>query len=346
MKNCGALTELQLEAAIVAVSQGGQVIIHRQALEQYQVFVYLGAILAGLAVGLAMPGIAPVLQWLIWPVLGLLLYATFTQTPLRHLGQAFVDSRFLTAAVIGNFAVLPILVFGLLAYAPSDPAVRLGIALVLLAPCTDWFITFTQLGDGDAQRAIAFSPISLLLQILLLPFYILVLIGDSVTVAFATHEAILVFLGLIVTPLTLAYFTQCWAESRKNEGLWLERLAWFPVPLLAAVVFMIAASQIGAVMASVSILSHLLIIFSAFLAAAGLIARSIATLFSLPPRQGRALAFSFGTRNSFVVLPLALALPASWEIAAVVIVFQSLVELFGMAVYLWWAPKILFPMQK
>jgi ACR3 family arsenite transporter len=57
---------------------------------------------------------------------------------------------------------------------------------------------------------------------------------------------------------------------------------------------------------------------------------------------GRTLAFSLGTRNSFVVLPFALALPAGWETTVVVIVFQSLVELFGMVFYLWWLPRHLF----
>ena len=47
-----------------------------------------------------------------------------------------------------------------------------------------------------------------------------------------------------------------------------------------------------------------------------------------------------GTRNSFVVLPLALSLPAGWELAALVIVLQSLVELFGMLFYLWWLPRL------
>jgi ACR3 family arsenite efflux pump ArsB len=54
------------------------------------------------------------------------------------------------------------------------------------------------------------------------------------------------------------------------------------------------------------------------------------------------VAFSLGTRNSFVVLPLALSLPADWHVAAVVIVVQSLVELFGMTIYLWWIPRRLF----
>lgn len=55
------------------------------------------------------------------------------------------------------------------------------------------------------------------------------------------------------------------------------------------------------------------------------------------------LTFSFGTRNSFVVLPIALALPEAWQTAVVVIVFQSLVELFGMVAYLRWVPGKLIP---
>ena len=43
---------------------------------------------------------------------------------------------------------------------------------------------------------------------------------------------------------------------------------------------------------------------------------------------------------SLVVLPFALILPASWEVAAVVIVAQSLVELFGMVFYLGWLPRL------
>jgi ACR3 family arsenite transporter len=44
-----------------------------------------------------------------------------------------------------------------------------------------------------------------------------------------------------------------------------------------------------------------------------------------------------------VMLPLALALPGGWSAAAVVIVMQSLVELFGMSVFLRWVPEHLIP---
>lgn len=317
--------------------------LKQQSLEQYQVVVYLVAIGWGLFVGTTFPGSVGALEFTLWPLLGLLLYTTFTQVPLAHLGEAFSDSRFMMAAVVGNFLILPLVVWALIQLAPDIPAVRLGILLVLLVPCTDWFITFTHLGGGDTRRAIAFAPVSLILQILLLPVYMWAFFGADFATSVAQREMLLAFFGLIVLPLMAAFLTEKCVETGRLSRQFRNRLAWFPVPLLALVVFSIAAAQVGIVMESVGLISPLLLIFIAFLVIAGLLARGLARLFRLPGVQGRVLAFSLGTRNSFVVLPLALALPASFDLAAVVVVFQSLVELVGMAVYLWWVPKKLFP---
>ncbi len=318
----------------------------REILEKYQVSIYLTAIGCGLLVGTFLPNQVGVLELAIWPVLGLLLYTTFTQVPLSRLREAFRDLRFITAAMIGNFFLLPFVVWGLMIAAPNEPAVRLGILLVLLVPCTDWFITFTHLGGGDTKHAIAFSPVSLVLQIILLPFYLWLFLGLDFAASIAQQEMLKAFLGLIVLPLVAAFVTERWAENRIHRQHILSQLSCFPVPLLSVVVFSIAATQVDIIMDSVSLLCHLLLIFVAFLVIASLISRALALMFSLLPTQGRVLAFSLGSRNSFVVLPLALALPSSYELAVVVIVFQSLVELFGMVAYLWWVPKKLFPIDK
>jgi arsenite transporter len=317
--------------------------LKRETLEKYQVLIYLAAIACGLLVGIRLPGQVGVLELVLWPVLGLLLYTTFTQVPLAHVREAFGDPRFIAAAVIGNFILLPFVVFGLMAVAPDAPAARLGILLVLLVPCTDWFITFTHLGGGDTRHAIAFSPVSLILQIVMLPFYLWLFLGSDFATSVAQREMLVAFLGLILLPLLAAFMTEKWAATGAHRGDVIDRLGWLPVPLLAVVVFSIAAAQVGIVMESVGLLGHLLLIFGAFLVIAALLSRGLALMFRLPPRQGRVLAFSLGSRNSFVVLPLALALPSSFELAVVVIVFQSLVELFGMVAYLWWVPKRLFP---
>ena len=102
------------------------------------------------------------------------------------------------------------------------------------------------------------------------------------------------------------------------------------MPLLAFVVFIIAASQVNHLGGLYHVMTQVMLIFMVFLVFAGWLGRALGRLFVLPTASARTLAFSFGTRNSFVMLPIALALPGAWQPAVVVIIFQSLVELFGM----------------
>jgi len=313
--------------------------VTREFLERHQVWLYLAAIAAGLWLGTTAPAVAPVFERVLWPVLGLLLYATFTQVPLVHLPVALRDRRFMAAVLTGNFLLVPLLVWVLLALAPADPAVRLGILMVLLVPCTDWFITFTHLARGDTGRAIAVTPIVLLVQITLLPLYLWLFMGRSFAEIMAAERVLTVFLTLIVLPLFAAWLTERWVEQRPERAVLTERLAWLPVPLLAAVVFLIAAAQVTAVIEALPVLDRVFLVFLLYLIGAPVIALVLARLARLAPKPSRTLVFSLGSRNSFVVLPLALALPQAWQTAVVVIVMQSLVELFGMIAYLWAVPR-------
>lgn len=313
----------------------------RLDLERQQVWIYLAAILAGLGLGLVLPGAAAHLEAALWPLLGILIFVTFTQVPLIHLPEAFRDRRFMGAMLAGNFVIVPLIVAGLLLFLPQDPAVRLGVLLVLLVPCTDWYITFTHLAGGDAGRAIAATPVNLIVQMALLPVYLWLFMGTAFLEIFAVGPIVTVFLTLIVAPLVAAWALERWAEARSSRDALIERLAWFPVPLLALVVFLIAASQVQSVTASLPVLPQVTGVFVGFLVLALFAGLAITRALDLPARSGRALVFSLGTRNSFVVLPLALALPPEWRLAIVVIVFQSLVELLGVLVYLKAVPRLL-----
>ena len=59
----------------------------------------------------------------------------------------------------------------------------------------------------------------------------------------------------------------------------------------------------------------------------------VARLFRLEAPAGRAVAFSGATRNSLVVLPLALAVPGAVPLLPAIIVTQTLVELVAELVY-------------
>ncbi|TCP12484.1 ACR3 family arsenite efflux pump ArsB [Crenobacter luteus] len=317
--------------------------MNRLTLERHQVWLYLAAISGGLALGSLRPHIAPALEALLWPSLATLLYTTFVQVPLLHVRDAFGDRRFVLAVLVGNFVLIPLAVWLALPTLPDEPALRLGVLLVLMVPCTDWFITFTQLGRGDGARAIAVTPLNLLLQLLLLPVYLwLMLPSADFGAALNPEEMLPAALSLVGLPLAAAALTERWVEAQAARSVWRERLGWCPVPLLTLVVFLIAATQVGAVRGAGALLLTVLPLFVGFLLMACLLALALSRWLRLRPDAGRTLAFSFGTRNSFVVLPFALALPAGWEATVVVVVFQSLVELFGMVGYLWWLPKLPF----
>ncbi|MFN3314383.1 MAG: arsenic resistance protein [Hyphomonas sp.] len=312
----------------------------RQTLERHQVWIYLAAILAGLGFGSLVPGAAEGLELALWPSLGLLLYATFTQVPLARLPAAFRDRRFMAAILFGNFLIVPLFVWGLMAFVPADPAIRLGVLLVLLVPCTDWYITFTHLAGGDTERAIAVTPVNLLVQIGLLPVYLFLFMGNSFLEILSVDRVLVAFGLLILLPMFAAWATERWAGKSVSRAGVVARIGGLPVPLLALVVFLIAASQVTAVSAAMEAVRDVTLVFAAFLIGAAVIGLGLGRLMRLTPASVSALIFSLGTRNSFVVLPLALALGAGWETASVVIVFQSLVELFGMVVYLWAVPRL------
>lgn len=316
-------------------------LISRDALERHQVWFYLVAAVLGLLVGSAVPGLGYVAEGILWPVLALLLYVTFVQMPLAKVPAAFADVRFLVTALIGNFVLVPLLVWSLVQMAPNDDAFRIGLLLVLLVPCTDWFITFTQLGGGDGTRAIVLTPILLILQLLLLPVYLGLMTGINVAGVFAVADVWPALLVVLI-PLSVAAVTESWAKRRNVRRRVVQSLGWWPVPLLAVVIFLIAVAQVRDVMGNLNVLPVVIGISIAFLASVLVLAKLLGTVARLPTAQGRTLTFSMGTRNSFIVLPFALSLPAGWEIAAIVIVMQAFVELFGMAFCLWFVPRVLF----
>ncbi|MBD8729542.1 arsenic resistance protein, partial [Frigoribacterium sp. CFBP 13707] len=111
------------------------------------------------------------------------------------------------------------------------------------------------------------------------------------------------------------------------------------VPLMMATLFTVVASQAGAVGDSLGQLLVLVPIYAAFLVAMAALGIGAGRIFRLDVPATRALVFSGATRNSLVVLPLALALPASLSLAPVVVVTQTLVELIGMVIFVRLIPR-------
>jgi ACR3 family arsenite transporter len=314
----------------------------RERLEEKQIWVYAAALAIGVGLGLWHPAFGVSLGFLITPVLAVLLYGMFAQIPFLHLREAFANRRFTAALLTVNFAVVPVFVWLLSYLLPQHPPLLLGVYLVLLTPCIDYVIVFTHLGRGNARLVLVSTPLLLLAQMLLLPVYLWLFMGGEATQVMSADPFLEAFLMLIVLPLGLALATEFWARRRRSGSIWLEATAWLPVPFMALTLLLVVASQLGRIEEHLSLVVKVIPVYIAFMAVMPVLSRLVACVFRLDTHAGRALVFSGGTRNSLVVLPLALALPDAWHVVAAVIVTQTLVELVGELIYMRLVPSVIY----
>lgn len=266
----------------------------------------------------------------------------FAQIPFLHLRESLSNKKFMSALLLTNFILVPIVVWSLIQLFPQTTPVLVGVYLVLLTPCIDYVIVFTQLGRGNEKLMLAATPILFVVQIIFLPLYLWLFIGEEAASIVKVGPFVEAFLTLIVLPLFLAILTQVWAKHRPKGNSLLQATAWWPVPFMALALMVVVASQIEKVYTDFNAIIHVIPIYALFLIIMPIIARFMAMLFNLDIGAGRALIFSSGTRNSLVVLPLAMALPDEWAtIAAAVIVTQTIIELVGELIYIRVVPRLI-----
>lgn len=300
--------------------------------ERHQIVLYLAAIAAGGVLGSGIPAAGGVLEHAIVPVLALLLFVTFLGVPFERMGRAFADVRFLALVLALNFLVVPVVVWALTRPLAADPALLAGVLLVLLTPCVDYVIVFCGVAGGARDRLLAVTPLLMLLQIALLPLYLWVMAGPALVAAVEVGPFLEAFLVLIVLPLGLAVLVQVLGRRSAIVRRGADHAEGSMVPLMMLTLLVVVGSQVAAVGAALGALREVVPVFVLFAAIMAVLGVLVARARRLRRPERIALVFSGVTRNSLVVLPLALALPASFALAPAVVVTQTLIELVAMVV--------------
>lgn len=314
--------------------------LSREGLEKNQIPVYIIAIILGGIAGLIFTNIGGLLESIVSFAIAVLLFSMFCQIPFLKLREALRNGRFIGMLLLVNFVCIPLLVFLLIKLFPQPGPVLIGVCLVLLTPCIDYVIVFTQLGKGNEKLILASTPVLFVVQMMMLPLYLWLFIGSDASQIVSLGPFVEAFTYMILIPLGLALVLQFFAKKSLSGSKSLDFTAWLPVPLMALVLFLVIGSQIERVMNDFSVIVSVIPVYILFHLLAPSIARFAASLVRMEPFDGRALLFSAGTRNSLVVLPLALTLPGEIAtIAAAVIVTQTIVELVAELIYIRVIPK-------
>jgi ACR3 family arsenite transporter len=128
------------------------------------------------------------------------------------------------------------------------------------------------------------------------------------------------FVWLIALPLALAGLVKLWASRTASGRRTADGLGYLPVPTTALVLFLVVAATVP--------------LLGSAAGKAIAVGLAVGRAFGLGSEASRSVAFSSATRNSLVVLPLALAVPRAVPVLPAVIVTQTLMELVSQLIYI------------
>lgn len=174
--------------------------------EKLQSLWIVAAIFIGLTLG-QVPWLSENAVYWIVPSLIVMLYGIFLNISFDHLTNAFQNYKVTGLSLGINFLWTPILAWGLGAIFLRDiPDLWVGLIMLMVTPCTDWYLIFTSMAQGDVALATALLPWNLILQIIFLPIYLLIFAEKLV----AIDASILIknVVLILVFPLFLAFISK------------------------------------------------------------------------------------------------------------------------------------------
>jgi len=297
--------------------------------ERLQSVLVTLAALAGLGLGLLLP-VGDVAGHVVLPALLVMVTAVFVQMDAGHVGEVRRAGSVVAVSLLLNFVVTPLLAWALGAGLLGDqPDLRIGLLLLLVTPCTDWYLIFTAMARGHTGIAAALLPVNLVLQLALLPVYVLLLGGQAAMVDAGTlAESVLL---VLVVPLLLATGLRVLATRRRGAA-WRDRTVVAPasrlvLPMLYLAVLAMFAWQARTVVAHAGDLLALLAPLAVFFVLLPLLATGAARLLRLPADQRVTLTMVTTARNSPIALAVAVAAFPDRPLIAVALVVGPLLEL-------------------
>lgn len=291
-----------------------------------QPVIIITAALLGLFLGAVTP-FGSVSSGLIEVFLMLLLYILFLSIDLKQIKKSFTNVRFTLSAVIINFVFTPL--FGYLLgkiFFPGSLDIRIGLLMLLVTPCTDWYLVFTGLSKGNVELGMSILPLNLILQIVLLPVYLLVLIGSEVTMDVGSLVSSVAM--VLVIPFVLAYITKLITKnSEKFKNFLSDQGDNLQLLFLCLAVVVMFASEGKNLLDNPLLLAQMFIPLLIFFAVLFFVAQIVGRVQKFPKKDIVALNMTTLARNSPLSLAIAVVTFPEQPLVSLALVIGPLIEL-------------------
>lgn len=257
-----------------------------------------------------------------------MLLGLFLSVSLKELKSSFLNFRFSVTGLAFNFIWTPVFAYCLgLWFLSHEQALWIGFVMLMVTPCTDWYLVFTGVAKGNVALSTSILPVNLILQVLLLPVYLFLFFNKSGSFDFmALLESILL---VLVVPFLLAfslkYFFKVGSAGSGNRVLsFFEKSQILFLALAVAAMF---ASEGEALLNNPGIILTLLIPVVIFFAITFVLGKIVSKILGFSYEDTVSLTMTILARNSPIALAIAMTAFSSEPLIALALVIGPLIEL-------------------
>lgn len=285
-------------------------------------------ILTAIIIGLAFSNIGIISQnteQLINIFLCIMLFALFLEVPLNRLKNSFKNLKFTLTSIIINFIWTPLFGYFLATlFLKGNIDVLIGFFMLILTPCTDWYLVFTKIAKGDLTLSLSILPINLILQIILLPVYLVIFFSTANTLDYTQLGYSLLI--VIVIPFLAAQIIKFILNNdlkQKVSEIFTNLQIWF----LALAVFCIFASQGKLLFTNLDSVMTIFIPLIIFFTANTIIDLLLSEKINFTYPEYASLTMTTLARNSPLALAIAINSFPGHELISIALVIGPLIEL-------------------
>ena len=255
----------------------------------------------------------------------LMLYGLFLEVPLNELKKSFKNIKFTSTSMIINFIWTPL--FGYFLgnlFLNGNIDIFIGFFMLILTPCTDWYLVFTKMAKGNVNLSLSILPINLILQIVLLPVYLILFFSKNNTINYGDLGYSLLI--VIVIPFVMAQITKLILNNDLNEKV-SGFFSKYQIIFLALAVFAIFNSQGKLLFENLNSILTIFIPLMAFFATNTIIDLLLSEQIHFTYEEYASLTMTTLARNSPLALAIAINSFPGRELIAIALVIGPLIEL-------------------
>lgn len=286
------------------------------------------AIVIGMLLG-NIPIIESYAENLVTPFLFVMLFGVFLNTPLKDFKKALGNVKFSIATVLINFVWTPIIVILLgKMFLVDSPIMQIGFLMLMVTPCTDWYLVFTGIAKGNVPLSATVLPVNLILQIVLLPVYLY--IAGGVTGSVNMHELLFSVLYMLIVPFVLAQIAKVFIQKLKYDKMKEKIFNVFSslqIVLLALAIMAMFASKGNSLLSNLNIVAKLIIPILLFYIINFVLAHVIGKVFKYTYEDTASLTLTTIAKNSPMTLGIALMAFPNEPIIHLIMLVEPLIEL-------------------